>query len=838
MNSLTELNGFVNGFELPFTDERLPDVLFDRATPTNQTQSVDRGFTISGSVGMDIIEILNAPSSNPIYTIDVSALAGATVSYASLPAGVSLLNPSTGVYVITGFQDKTQWDLIKSPTIDFSDDFVGSFTYTSTISYFSFYTGATSYTWTTSVTVNNILFWTNSTQFIYSLSAVSNITGEPNLGNLDAAYPGVTWTVTITPSNITSINTFTTTGTGGTFSVDASTKVVTIVGTRAQVNSRLQGLQIDANAISVDFVLSYFASNSFNAVTDTRAQTLVSQGLATLGAVTQPIIYYIEDTNFTITGAPLITDVSFDGTGTYTYTITPSDVAAIQTATIGGSGGTATFNASTKVITISGTRSEVNGRLNSITITPAVDYAVNFNLQYFCSTPRADTANKIQVAAIGSNDTEVTNMNVSRAYTANNANTIFASTTPFISDFDASDPNYTVIFDCPNGQWTGPSSISPYVEGTLSNPLSITGTKAFINARFSSIKFYPNGGFSGNTTFTYTQIKNGVTQVSQSVGLIGSAGTYAGERSIDFLFSQAFTPSMLDVLYGQIVEMLVVGGGGGGTADGAGGGGGQVKYSTPNTIFTNQTYTITIGGGGSGGNLGENATNGGNTVAFGVTALGGRGAQGLVGGSSYAPDGTLNPGGSNIYAKAGGGVWTVPKTGGGGAGSGGSIPSLIAFKYNVAPYNVESPDTINAYIGATSGVPAFVNTIIAGNGGIGVNIGGTWGLASAYPTDSPEIARWKRYSYNYGFGGAGGSRINPNTDPAPNSLVFFSDSYNTSTVRFSRGGFWSSFNPSPADYYISGVRQPTVAGGGGGGGGDSIKSKGGDGIVRIRIGTR
>jgi len=838
MNSLTELNGYVNSFTLPFTDERLPDVIFDRPTPTNQTQSVDRGFTVSGSVGMDILEILNAPSSNPIYTIDVTALPGATVSYASLPPGVSLLNPSTGVYVVTGFIDKTQWDLIKSPTIDFSDDFVGSFTYTSTISFFSYYTGATSFTWTTAVTVNNILFWTNSTQFIYALSAVSNITGEPNLGNLDAAYPGVTWTVTVTPSSISSINTFTTTGTGGTFSVNGSTKVITIVGTRAQVNSRLQGLQIDANALSVDFVLTYFASNSLNGVTDTRTHTLLSQGLAVLGVVSQPIIYYNEDTNFTITGAPLITDVLFDGTGTYSYTITPSDVAAIQTATIGGSGGTASFNASTKVITISGTRSEVNGRLNSITITPAVDYAVNFNLQYFCSTPRADTANKIQVAAIGSNDTEVTNMNINRAFTANNANTLFASTTPFISDFDASDPNYTVIFDCSDGVWTGPSSINPYVEGALVNPLSITGTKAFINARFSLIKFYPTAAFSGNTSFTYTQIKNGVTQVVQSVGLIGSPGTYTGERTVDFLFSQTFTPNFLDVRYGKIAELLVVGGGGGGTADGAGGGGGQVKYSTPDTIFTNQTYTITIGGGGSGGNIGLNAANGGNTVAFGVTALGGGGAQGLVGGSSYAPNGTLNAGGSNIFPKAGGGVWTVPKTGGGGAGSGGSIPSLIAFKYNVAPYNEESPDTINAYLGTASGIPGTVGTVFAGNGGIGVNIGGTWGQASAYPTDSAEVARWKRSSYNYGFGGAGGSRINPNTDPPPNNVIFFSDSYNTSTVRFSRGGFWSSFNPSPADYYISGVRQPTVAGGGGAGGGDNIKSKGGDGIVRIRIGTR
>lgn len=826
MNSLTELNGYVNGFSLPFTDERLPDVIFDRPTPTNQTQSVDRGFTVSGSVGMDILEILNAPSSNPIYTIDVTALPGATVSYASLPPGVSLLNPSTGVYVITGFVDKAQWDLIKSPTIDFSDDFVGSFTYTSTISFFSYYTGATTYTWTTAVTVNNILFWTNATQFIYSLSAVSNITGEPNLGNLDAAYPTATWTVTITPSTIDSINTFTTTGTGGTFSVNPSTKVITISGTRAQVNNRLQGLQIDANALSIDFVLTYFASNSVNAVTDTRTQNMLSQGLAVLGAVSQPTIYYNEDTAFTITGAPQITDTIYDGTGTYSYTITPSDVAAISTATIGGSGGTASFNNSTKVISISGTRSQVNGRLNSITITPTTDYALNFNLQYFCSTPRADTANKIQVAAIGSNDTEVTNMNINRSYVSNNANTIFATNTPFISDLDVSNPTYTVIFDCANGQWTYASNLSPYVESSLANPLSITGTRSFINARFAQIKFYPTASFSSNTNFTYTQIKNGVTQVSQTVALIGSVGTYNDARTLTFLNSQIWTPTAADVRYGEIKEITLVGGGGGGAY--GGGGGGQVKYSNTIIPLANQSYTITVGAGGqavaepTGGNP---ANAGGNTVAFGITASGGGGGYGAPsygGGSSYGPDGTLYVGGTGSIINNG---WNGGNpaanlkygwNGGGGAGSGGTN---VRSKISLDPYGINAPTNWD--------LRSFGR-----NGGVGVfaSLGGVQLAEDATNNAAP----------NFGFGGGGGQLLEVTVGGGGDG------GYST----YSRGGqrSFDDYDGNPNSSQQATAAQDTprtaaVAGGGGAGGaplatGVVPPKNGGDGIVIFRIGSK
>jgi hypothetical protein len=758
MNSLTELNGFVNGFSLPFTDVRLANVIFDRPNPVNQTQSVDRGFTVTGSIGLDIIEILNAANSTPSYQIDLSGLASASLSYPSVPAGVTVTETAPRVYVITGFTDKATWDLIKSPTIDFADDFVGAWTYTSTISYVSAIDGGQSRSWTTAVTVNAVLLLTAPTQFVYALSDVSAITGAPLLGNLDAAYPGVTFTVTVTPSIISSINTFTTTGTGGSFSVNASTKVITISGTRTQVNSRINGLRIDANAVAVDFALTYSVTNNLNGVTDSRSQTLISAGLAILAAVTQVQIYYNEDTAFLLTGAPIINDVGFDGTGTYGYTITPSTTSAISTIAVTGSGGTASFNNSTKVLTITGSRSEINARLSLITITPGVDFASNFTLSYACSTPRADTATKIQVVSIGSTDTEIVNMNVNRNFLANTSNSIFAATTPQISDNDATNPTYTAVFSSNNGTFSYSTSLSPVVDSGGSSPLSITGTKTFINDRFSSVKFYPTVNFSGNTTFTYTQFKNGVQQVSQSVALIGAANSFATVFT-QFLSSQTYTPPPEFLLYSQYEIVLVGGGGGGGASIGGGGGGGGVTTAVGQQ-WVNQTYNVVVGSGGAGGtyvpDAGANTNalwSGQNGTATTFAALSAAGGSGATTNYSSFTGQTSPVGGTSGNGNAGAGRFTgsgsVTRAGGGGGAGGVGLGSpngvggaSVAHTF-VAQQNSQSIQLLNLGRGGQGGTAGATITGQNGNG-----IGGTSNAVAQ--AGSPGNANV------YGAGGGGG----------------------------------------------------------------------------------
>jgi hypothetical protein len=1033
MNSLTELNGYASALSFEFTDNRIPNVTFTTPSAVNQSQIVDEGFSFSSAVGIEILEILNASQSQPTYTINVFNLNGATVSWASLPTGVTVTTVSTGVYRLSGITSKAQWDAVKYASISMPANYNGIWSYTSTIAYYSQVSGNQSKSWITSVTVNDVVFLTTPLEFTYTASNTALVTNGTQLVNLDASYPGVTWTVIGTPNDKASISNWTTTGTGGTFTVNSTTKVFTIVGTRTQVNSRLAGLTLTTNAQDTDFSINYAVSNSLNSTTDNTIQTFKSYNLTKL-TNTSPS-YFIEDASFNnVTGFPIITDTPYDGTGTYNLKITPSTTTGVSTissqpraktmsnagaattstaqikfgaasmssngtttsyistnvnlndfnfgaddftvdfwirvpvqtssggimnkisssasgahlgwsialqngyveflggynpptsvsplvgvarlgitsrltadtwthiafsckdgvlstykngtreqqtavttiadstgnlqigkgyyfndglgnnngywretwtavvtaaaltpvrnentsidsititnggsgyatpptitisapaggtnavltavrnastntitavtVTSGGSGyataptltfsgggganaaatanisngvitsvtvtnqgtnytsvpsiavsatnsvqatatavitngvitavtvnnagtgytsnptitlsggttvngvlngnldeirisnvaryvdstfaletaaytwnpntklllhfngnftddvetqgqiGTQSFNSSTKVLTLSGTRTEINNTLNYLAVTTSVDWASDFALSYLLTTPRDETATKTQAILCGSNDIEITNMNETRSYIANRGNNIFTTTIPVISDFDSAEGNtYTIGFTSSLGQFAFGSSDTPV------SSLTFAGTKAQCNAKFSSVRFYPTVGVSSNGTLTYTQIKNAVTQISQTVALTGTYATYANARSFIFTSSQTYTPTFEDIRYGNF-EIALVGGGGTRGApfppNGSGfdeircrgGGGGGEVIQQSNVEITNQTYSITVGAAGNvspGSNM--NVSDGGNTVAFGLTARGGK----------------------------------------------------------------------------------------------------------------------------------------------------------------------------------------------------------------------
>jgi hypothetical protein len=106
-------------------------------------------------------------------------------------------------------------------------------------------------------------------------------------------------------------------------------------------------------------------------------------------------------------------------------------------------------------------------------------------------------------------------------------------------------------------------------------------------------------------------------------------------------------------------ELLVVAGGGGGGAGqsasyggGGGGGGGGVIYVSSVSITKNTSYSIVVGTGGNGGSINNSinttatlATQGGDSSAFGNTAIGGGAGQ------SYFQDGSL----STLNGGSGGG---------------------------------------------------------------------------------------------------------------------------------------------------------------------------------------
>lgn len=781
MNSLQDLNNYNTSLSLSYTDLRNPDVLFDRASPTNQSQLVNEASTFDASIGIEITDILNAESANPVYRINVSALSGATVSWPVIPVGCVVVNPSTGVYEISGFKNKTQWDIIKSPRITLPgplpNAFFGLFNYISTLTYYTTVSGNQTKSWTTSVTVLDVVQLTNPTDFVYTSGLTETIANTPQVINLEPTYPSNTvWTIVGTPSSTLSIVSFSSTSTsGGTFSYNSGNKTFTISGTRAQVNAHLIGLRIASNSNIISFNLVYVLTNNQDSGTDTKVQAIKNTDLKYLDNPISNVIYYVEDANsFAVTGAPQVTDEEYDGTGEYLITVTPSVPSAIVSMTSGGVDGTSTFNSSTKILTITGTRTQVNSHLNAISLVTTVDYDSPFNLSYSVTTPapRLNQSTKFQTLVCSSNDIEVTNMNVTRSYLANRYNLIFLENTPYISDFDDNDSAvYTVTFNCPFGTWTTDDTTDPI------NPFSLVGTKSEINAKFSLIRFYPNAGVYSSGTFTYTQYKDGILQRTISVVLNGTNASYSGARIVNFMVSGTWTPTKEDLKYGKISDLLIVGGGGGGSL--GGGGGGYVREFT-NIDLSNQTYTITVGAGGAAAATQTvTANSGGTTSAFGQSALGGGGGSGsnnaFKGGGSYSSwNNNINSpveGGNGVpymYYPYFGSPGTKFYLGGGGAGSGenpdrydrwppddgGRITYLDYYKHNElvnSPPVIPSATGINADTYASDPSSSTSRPEAqAGCGGLGKILGGYFKIPSGSGFRSTSNA-------GYGFGGGGGA---------------------------------------------------------------------------------
>ena len=337
MNSLQQLNS--NGYqELEFTDTRTGDVIFDRVTPTNQTDTSYENNILTAKVGIEIVQVINWDSANVTYTINVSSLAGTTVSWATVPSGITIQNPSSGIYLVTGDQgvkSRTYWDIIKAPTITTPYGYFGTFAYTSTITYNSTSTKS----WTTTVTIEDVQVFLPATAFNYATNASQIITGTPYIQS-EAPTPGVTWTITVTPSQPSAVTTLSSAGSGGTSSFNSSTKVLTIVGLKAQAQSHLDSITLVSNSNLFNYTLTYYASNSTNGVTDSKTQSLSTNDALILAVATVPNENYTAAA-FLVNGGPKIVDAGNDGTGTYTLTVTPTNLPAVEF--INPNGGTAQY---------------------------------------------------------------------------------------------------------------------------------------------------------------------------------------------------------------------------------------------------------------------------------------------------------------------------------------------------------------------------------------------------------------------------------------------------------------------------------------------------------------
>ena len=499
---------------------------------------------------------------------------------------------------------------------------------------------------------------------------------------------------------------------------------------------------------------------------------------------------YLEDMTNYLIGAPRIVDPQYDGSGTYTLKLTPSTPSAIETWGSTNAypyGGLYSWTSTNNILTITGTRDQVNATMDGLYFVGGTDFASDFTITFFAKTPRNDTATKVQNIKITTPyDTEITNMiGVNRNYTGNTGNSIFATNTPYISDFDTTAGiTYTIkLTSLDSGQF---SSLTNATD--LTTTWSFTGTKDQCNAKFPSIKYYPVTGVSSNSSFLYQQYKNSVLQLSININLIGSGSLYDYTQQLIFTESGSWSPTYEQVKYANIDLLIVAGGGGGGSADsnqgsGSGGGGGGVKEIFKPT-FSLQSYPITVGLGGAGcvysdlfqGNNpspsydSSTGGNGGSSSAFGYTVTGGRGAHAVksypnvttTGGTSGSLVGNATfAGGTGRWA----GTGSIYGGGGGGAGAIGTDYVQGTGDYSTYKFGGNGGSGVlstitGQYYGGGGGGASYYDIVSSGTRYIGLGGAGGGGNGGGGWYNENRKAGYDA-SPNSGGGGGGGKTIEP-----------------------------------------------------------------------------
>jgi hypothetical protein len=501
MNSIQDLNLFANLVE--FSDPRVTNVLFNRGTAENGTQTTLEGQAVEAYYGIDIVEIRNYQSVNLSYTVNISNLVGGTLTFDSLPEHMTLDNPDTGIYVVTGFQSVFDWERVRSPSINLPVDYSGTTTYSSELRYLNNQTKA----WTTTLNVTDVIEWNTASPADYWFTTGSNVVTAPLLIDEDTATES--WFVTIIPSNASLFSSIQTFGVGGSTEYNTETKTLRINGTNAEINSHLSTLRLIVDTeVQEHFTLSYRASNINSGQSDTVTQNIKSIAIRYFTAISPQL--YNEDQNFTVT-SPVISHPEAAGAEIYTILVTPSVAAAVDSISSSGSGGSVAFNTSTKVLTIIGSKTQVNSHLSTLLINAGKDYSLSYVLIYSFSVSTGASQNRQKNIVINNTHDEASNLNLAREFQSNTTNSIFASNPIQITDTDTEVVAYTVTLSLPG---TGNPGVLNAPGTTSSASIVKVGTKSEVNTWLSQVTYTPSANYFLNVSLFYSQSKDGFTQLN------------------------------------------------------------------------------------------------------------------------------------------------------------------------------------------------------------------------------------------------------------------------------------------------------------------------------------
>ena len=371
MGSLTALNTF-GANTLTYTDNRPSGIKF--TFPKSRDIATVLGYDLTFDVQktIDIEEIIKPTLANVYYEIDVSEVSGATVTWSTIPSGLLVTNPSTGVYRISTITTVAQWNTVSTPQIDLPAGYVGSMQYTASIKYYTD-TGLQSMSWTVGKTIPVAdmrgVFSTSVDGAairgaVFDQLVAYDISCEPNEliidlleagtlsefdyipGNADAfgnAAPqlntfssdAITYSVTLSMDETDILESFSYSGTPDvSFAYDSGTKTATFSGNRSDVNTALSTIVIniddDPTAFYWRFIITVQVTNDYNDFVDTFTVNAVATDDTYLGVTTSDT--YSTNTATTIQGGPEV-DPSSLTTGNFTTVITPKDPTQVTSFT-------------------------------------------------------------------------------------------------------------------------------------------------------------------------------------------------------------------------------------------------------------------------------------------------------------------------------------------------------------------------------------------------------------------------------------------------------------------------------------------------------------------------
>ena len=297
--------------------------------------------------------------------------------------------------------------------------------------------------------------------------------------------------------------------------------VMTINGTSAQIQSAVSQLAYTSpSGLDDDWVANYSLLNQNNSLTSVQTQhnksssnQYMSYALPTFMTMNYASV---------LVNCPQITEVTSNVALTNftcnVATIPSTGVASALSADV-TAGGTATY--ASNVLSLVGTKDQVNAMLTKITYTPVANYNSEFDFSYKYTSPDA-SMKSTRIQHIYPNNCG-TFVNYSLCYTRNyrlniTNQQLFATYPPLVIDTTAtSTDRYTILLTTMCGAWTDPTATE-----SPTSLYTVSGSKDAINALIPTILFNPSTNVFGNQTAKMQVFKNNALVVSQTFGLFGA----------------------------------------------------------------------------------------------------------------------------------------------------------------------------------------------------------------------------------------------------------------------------------------------------------------------------